>query len=127
MIDAGVLQTLIVGHLWQSVVLAAVLAAVLILGRKMRGSTRYSLAIVAFAASLILPLSAFIPGETLATTLMEKLGAPAKASATQTVETAAPAPAPSLVQTMASNNQAPAWVADMAPQVVQAVIPDGVR
>ena len=32
MSDTGVLQTLIVGHLWQSVVLAAVLAAVLILG-----------------------------------------------------------------------------------------------
>jgi hypothetical protein len=42
------------------VAIAAVLAAVLIFGRRMRGSTRYSLAAVAFVASLVLPLAAFV-------------------------------------------------------------------
>jgi hypothetical protein len=73
MIDVGVLQTLIVGHLWQSVAIAAVLAAVLILGRRLRGTTRYGLAATAFAASLVLPLAAFIPGDTLVTAVLDRL------------------------------------------------------
>ena len=40
MSDVSLSQTMIFGHLWQSVALAAVLAVVLILGRRMRGSTR---------------------------------------------------------------------------------------
>ena len=73
MIDVGVLQTLIVGHLWQSVAIAAVLAAALILGKRLRGTTRYGLAATAFVVSLALPLAAFIPGETLVTTVLDKL------------------------------------------------------
>jgi hypothetical protein len=76
MTEINVAQTLIVGHLWQSVAIAAVLAAVLIFGRRMRGSTRYGLATVAFLASLALPLAAFVPGETMVTTLLEELDAP---------------------------------------------------
>ena len=60
MTEIDVAQTLVVGHLWQSVAIAAVLAAVLIFGRRMRGATRYSLAGVAFLASLALPLAAFV-------------------------------------------------------------------
>ena len=71
MSDVSLPQTLIVGHLWQSVALAAVLAGVLIAGRKMRGSTRYGLSAAAFLAALALPLAAFIPGETIVASLPE--------------------------------------------------------
>src|SRR6185436_6917104 len=129
MSDTGVLQTLIVGHLWQSVVLAAVLAAVLILGRKMRGSTRYSLAGVAFAASLVLPLAAFIPGQALSTVILEKLGAPVSV-----VEKSEPAPtaatpsssSSSLLQTIAAKEGVPDWIADLSPATVNAIAPKGV-
>ncbi len=49
--DVSLPQTMIFGHIWQSVALAAVLAAVLIAGKKMRGSTRYGLSAAAFAAA----------------------------------------------------------------------------
>jgi beta-lactamase regulating signal transducer with metallopeptidase domain/ankyrin repeat protein len=104
MTEIDVAQTLIIGHLWQSVAIAAVLAAVLIFGRRMRGATRYSLAGVAFLASLALPLAAFVPGETLVTTVLEKLDAP------KTVEPA-PAPAePSFLHTVAEDSGIPPWL-----------------
>lgn len=73
---AGVLQTLIVGHLWQSVAVAGVLAAALVLGRRMAGSARHGLAAAAFGACLLLPLATFIPGESLVKLLLEKTQAP---------------------------------------------------
>jgi beta-lactamase regulating signal transducer with metallopeptidase domain len=89
-------QTMIFGHLWQSVALAAVLAVVLIAGRKMRGSTRYGLSAAAFLAALALPLAAFIPGETIVASLLKQLDAPVRlvskdVTATPVVVTAAPA------------------------------------
>lgn len=84
MSDVGVTQTLVIGHLWQSVALAAVLALVLILGKRMRGGTRYGLGLAAFVASLALPLAAFIPGETIVAGLLKQLDAPI---ALQPVET----------------------------------------
>jgi beta-lactamase regulating signal transducer with metallopeptidase domain len=92
MIDVGVLQTLIVGHLWQSVAIAAVLAAVLIFGKRLRGTTRYGLAATAFLASLALPLAAFIPGETLVTAVLDRLAPNAPVAAASPVsEASAPA------------------------------------
>src|SRR5262245_47204115 len=76
MSDVSLPQTMIFGHLWQSVALAAVLAGVLIAGKKMRGSTRYGLSAAAFMAALALPLAAFIPGETIVSTLLKQLNAP---------------------------------------------------
>jgi beta-lactamase regulating signal transducer with metallopeptidase domain len=76
MSDVSLPQTMIVGHLWQSVALAAVLAGVLIAGKKMRGSTRYGLSTAAFLAALVLPLAAFIPGETIVSALLKELNAP---------------------------------------------------
>jgi hypothetical protein len=93
MIDAGIVQTLIVGHLWQSVALAAVLAATLIFGKRMRGATRYGLAGAALVASIVLPLSAFIPGESLARTVLEKLNAPPTIAEQPVAPAAAPKPA----------------------------------
>ncbi len=76
MSEVGVTQTLVIGHLWQSVALAAVLATVLILGKRMRGATRYNVGAAAFMASLALPLAAFIPGETIIASLLKQLDAP---------------------------------------------------
>lgn len=90
MSDVSLPQTMIFGHLWQSVALAAVLAGVLILGKRMRGSTRYGLAAAAFVASLALPLSAFIPGETLIAGLLKQLNAPVSLANTATIETITP-------------------------------------
>ncbi len=76
MSDVSLPQTMIFGHIWQSVALAAVLAGVLIAGKKMRGSTRYGLSAAAFLAALALPLAAFIPGETIVSALLKQLDAP---------------------------------------------------
>lgn len=95
MSDASISQTLVIGHLWQSVALAAVLALVLILGKRMRGSTRYGLGVAAFVASLALPLAAFIPGETIVSGLLKQLNAPVALASTETTQlgvTAAPTP-----------------------------------
>jgi beta-lactamase regulating signal transducer with metallopeptidase domain len=101
MIDVGVLQTLVVGHLWQSVAIAAVLAAVLIFGKRLRGTTRYGLAATAFVASLALPLAAFIPGETLVATVLERLVPAAQVEhANPAPETPAPANQPFLRKIM---------------------------
>ena len=81
MTDMSLSQTLVIGHLWQSVAIAAVLAGALILGKRMRGATRYSLGVAAFMASLLLPLSVFIPGETIVAGLLKQLNAPVSVSA----------------------------------------------
>jgi len=90
MTDMSLSQTLVIGHLWQSVAIAAVLAGALILGKRMRGATRYSLGVAAFVASLLLPLSVFIPGETIIAGLLKQLNAPVSVSveAPVTVEVA---------------------------------------
>lgn len=81
MTDMSLSQTLVIGHLWQSVAIAAVLAGALILGKRMRGATRYSLGVAAFLASLLLPLSVFIPGETIVSGLLKQLNAPVQVAA----------------------------------------------
>ena len=81
MTDISLSQTLVIGHLWQSVAIAAVLAGALILGKRMRGATRYSLGVAAFMASLLLPLSIFIPGETIVAGLLKQLNAPVQVEA----------------------------------------------
>jgi beta-lactamase regulating signal transducer with metallopeptidase domain len=95
MTDMSLSQTLVIGHIWQSVAIAAVLAGALILGKRMRGATRYALGVAAFAASLLLPLSIFIPGETIVTGLLKQLNAPVsmEAAAPVTVEVATLPPA----------------------------------
>lgn len=113
MSDVSLTQTMIFGHLWQSVALAAVLAGVLIFGKRMRGSTRYGLAAAAFVASLALPLSAFIPGETLIAGLLKQLNAPVSLVNTATIETVTPVepvvPAnPMVVPTVFEQGVAPA-------------------
>ncbi|MDP3492004.1 MAG: M56 family metallopeptidase [Hyphomonadaceae bacterium] len=90
MTDVSLPQTMIFGHLWQSVALAAVLAGVLILGKRMRGATRYSLAAAAFVASLALPLAAFIPGETIVAGLLKQLNAPVSLANSATIEVVMP-------------------------------------
>ena len=72
MTDMSLSQTLIFGHLWQSVAIAAVLAAALIIGKRMRGATRYGLGAAALLASLALPVAAFIPGETIVASLLKQ-------------------------------------------------------
>lgn len=93
MSDVSVSQTLVIGHLWQSVALAAVLALVLVLGKRMRGSTRYGLGAAAFVASLALPLAAFIPGETIVAGLLQQLNAPVALQANETTRMEVMAPA----------------------------------
>ena len=90
MTDVSLPQTMIFGHLWQSVALAAVLAGVLIIGKRMRGATRYGLATAAFVASLALPLAAFIPGETIVAGLLKQLNAPVSLASASTMPVATP-------------------------------------
>lgn len=90
MTDMSLSQTLVFGHLWQSVAIAAVLAAALIIGKRMRGSARYGLGVAAFVTSLALPLAAFIPGETIVATLLKQLNAPVSIEVPAPVETTAP-------------------------------------
>ncbi len=90
MTDVSLPQTMIFGHLWQSVALAAVLAGVLIIGKRMRGATRYGLATAAFVSSLALPLAAFIPGETIVAGLLKQLNAPVSLASTSTAPVATP-------------------------------------
>lgn len=127
MSDMSVPQTLIIGHLWQSVALAAVLAAVLILGKRMRGSTRYGLGVAAFAASLVLPLASFIPGETIVAGLLNQLNAPVALASAETtkVEVTAPvaataAPVDPLFVQASAGDLAHAPVAPQAAPVVSA-------
>ena len=91
MTDISLPQTMIFGHLWQSVALAAVLAGVLIFGKRMRGATRYGLAAAAFVAALALPMAAFIPGETIVAGLLKQLNAPVSLTSASTAPVAAPA------------------------------------
>lgn len=76
MTDMSLSQTLVFGHLWQSVAITAVLAAALIIGKRMRGATRYGLGVTAFLASLVLPLAVFIPGEIIVAGLLKQMNAP---------------------------------------------------
>ena len=76
MTDMSLSQTMVFGHLWQSVAIAAALAAALIIGKRMRGATRYGLGAAALLASLALPVAAFIPGETIVASLLKQLNAP---------------------------------------------------
>jgi ankyrin repeat protein/beta-lactamase regulating signal transducer with metallopeptidase domain len=118
MTELNLAQTLIVGHLWQSVALAAVLALVLIFGRRMQGSTRYCLAGVAFLASLALPLSALVPGETLATAIMDRLGAPR-------AEAPVEAATPSFVEQAIEDSGAPPWAVAVGRTAIAAARPEG--
>jgi beta-lactamase regulating signal transducer with metallopeptidase domain len=121
MIDGAMIQTLIVGHLWQSVALAAVLAGALIFGRRMRGTTRYGLAAMALAASIVLPLAAFIPGDSFARTLLDKLGAPAAVAE----KAAAPETGPSFIEKAAAENGVPMWQVELASNAINAAMQDG--
>jgi beta-lactamase regulating signal transducer with metallopeptidase domain/ankyrin repeat protein len=124
MIDAGIVQTLIVGHLWQSVALAAVLAATFIFGKRMRGATRYGLAGAALVASIVLPLSAFIPGESLARTVLDNLNAP-PTIAEQPLAPAGSKPAPSFIEKTVADSGAPEWAINLGAQAMRAAAPEG--
>jgi beta-lactamase regulating signal transducer with metallopeptidase domain len=93
MTDLSLSQTLVFGHIWQSVAIAAVLAGALIIGKRMRGATRYGLGVAAFVASLALPLATFIPGETIVAGLLKQLNAPVTIEAAAPVTEVAAAPA----------------------------------
>jgi beta-lactamase regulating signal transducer with metallopeptidase domain len=115
MTDISLSQTMVFGHLWQSVAIAAALAAALIIGKRMRGATRYGLGVAAFLASLALPLAVFIPGQTIVAGLLKQLNAPVS------IATSAPA-----LETVAGESlrvEAPA--APVAPAA--SVIVDGVE
>jgi beta-lactamase regulating signal transducer with metallopeptidase domain/ankyrin repeat protein len=125
MIDAGAVQTLIVGHLWQSVALAAVLAATLIFGKRMRGATRYGLAGAALVASIVLPLSAFIPGESLARTVLDKLNAPPTIAEQPLAPTAPSKPASTFIEKAVADSGAPQWAINLGAQAMKAAAPEG--
>jgi len=110
MTDIGLSQTMVFGHLWQSVVIAAALAAALIIGKRMRGATRYGLGVAAFLASLALPLAVFIPGQTIVAGLLKQLNAP--------VSIAAPAVAFETVASAGLRAEAPAAPVSPAPPVL---------
>ena len=55
-------------------------AGIEVWGKRMQGTTRYTLSGLAFLVCLALPVAAFIPGETLATALLKKLDAPVAVS-----------------------------------------------
>jgi len=74
--NVSLIDTLAVSHLWQSLLLAGVLALALRLGARMPGATRYGLAAGAFLASLLLPLSVFIPAQSALGYLLEQTQAP---------------------------------------------------
>jgi len=79
--NVSLTDTLVVSHLWQSLLLAGVLALSLRWGARMAGATRYRLAAGAFFASLILPLSVFIPAQSALSYLLEKTQAPVRVMA----------------------------------------------
>ncbi len=72
----GTLVALAISHLWQSVAVAATLAIILVLGRRMSGSARYGLACAAMLASILLPLAMFAPGAGARALLLDMLKAP---------------------------------------------------
>jgi hypothetical protein len=119
MTDLNVLQTLLVSHIWQSVALAALLALALILGRRMFGATRYSLAGVAFLAAIALPLAAFIPGESLMRTVLNQLQAPEPAA-----PVAAPPTSP-IMQAVKDSNPIANWAVDYAARQVNEATSNG--
>ena len=116
MTDLNVLQTLLVGHIWQSVALAALLAGVLIFGRRMPGASRYALSGAAFLAAIALPLAAFIPGESLVRTVMNQINAPAE----QLVLTpAAPEQGTSALAREVADNAIASWATNYAARAVK--------
>lgn len=70
------LAALAVSHLWQSVAVAAALAGILIAGRRMSGAARHGLASAAMAATIVLPLAAFAPGDGVRAMLLDMVNAP---------------------------------------------------
>ena len=96
LLSMSTLTALAVSHLWQSVALAATLASILILGRRMSGAARYALACGAMTATIMLPLAMFAPGLGARAVLLDLLKAPlarsASASASTPVSTVAPPP-----------------------------------
>jgi beta-lactamase regulating signal transducer with metallopeptidase domain/ankyrin repeat protein len=108
-------------HLWQSVLIAAALAGILILGRRMSGATRYAVAGVALMAAALAPLAAFLPESgiiTAATDGFRKLvgadapvapegAATAKVKPDGTIQIAARLPAPARAYSRAEPNAAP--------------------
>ncbi len=119
MTEVSLPQTLIFGHLWQSVALAAVLAGVLIFGKRMRGSTRYGLSVAAFVASLALPLAAFIPGETLVAGLLKQLNAPVSIAPIGATTTVDAKPAEPFWAEAARSNGAPDWAINASAGVLR--------
>jgi beta-lactamase regulating signal transducer with metallopeptidase domain len=88
MLDLAMFQSLVVSHIWQSLLLAALLAGALILGRRMAGRTRYMLAVAALAASVILPAAAFLPKQALVDNLLTAIGAPVSATSGEIITVA---------------------------------------
>ncbi|MDZ4760366.1 MAG: ankyrin repeat domain-containing protein [Alphaproteobacteria bacterium] len=85
MFDLGLLPSFVVTHLWQSVVLAAVLAMILVIGKRMSGAARHGLACAALAASILAPVAAFFPTQSMLVSLLEALDvAPAVSGASAT-------------------------------------------
>ena len=119
MTDMSLSQTMVFGHLWQSVAIAAALAAALIIGKRMRGATRYGLGVAAFLASLALPLAVFIPGETIVAGLLKQLNAPVS------IASSAPALATALETVAGTDLRVEAPAAPVAP--VAPVVVDGVE
>jgi ankyrin repeat protein/beta-lactamase regulating signal transducer with metallopeptidase domain len=76
MMDAGFLGSVLATHIWQSVALAALLAGVLIVGKRLSGDLRHGMAWAAFAASVILPIMAFVPGDGLLERVLKATHAP---------------------------------------------------
>ncbi|MBI1359344.1 MAG: hypothetical protein GC155_03575 [Alphaproteobacteria bacterium] len=74
--SGATIVALALSHLWQSVAVAAVLAVILVLGRRLSGSARYGLACAAMAASILLPLAMFAPGAGARAVLLDMLKAP---------------------------------------------------
>ena len=76
LMSLSTLAALAISHLWQSVAVAATLAVILILGRRVSGAARYALACAALAAAISLPLAVFAPGAGARAMLLDLLKAP---------------------------------------------------
>jgi beta-lactamase regulating signal transducer with metallopeptidase domain len=76
MTDASTLLALAGAHLWQGLALAVVVFGGLALGRRMSGGMRYAIAASGFAAAILLPAAALVPGEGLVRWMVGALRAP---------------------------------------------------
>jgi ankyrin repeat protein/beta-lactamase regulating signal transducer with metallopeptidase domain len=122
MTDLNVLQTLLVGHIWQSVALAGLLAGVLILGRRMPGASRYALSGAAFLAAIVLPLAAFIPGESLVRTVMKQINV---ASEEPVLTPAEPAQGTSAAAREVADNAIASWATNYAARAMNEATKNG--